>query len=440
MHHYLAGTMRPQALREKFRAGLYCFRNADRIKLNKKMLKRGERMTRSISRQDAMEIVTQINSVIEDRRVNIMNSEGIIVGSTDPKRIGTFHEGAWLIVENRLPELIIHSDTEYKGCRAGMNFPIVVEEEIVGVVGVTGDYESGEKYGQIIKTMTEILIHGKITEQERQKQEHIRMRFLEEWFSGEVRNINRRFIDRGLSLGIDLTVPRRMMALCVYDPELREEPQIQNLVAQGEDYVCKLLEKADHLCVIYRSASYLFCGVGDRTDEEIERLALSVTEELWNRYRLKLAVGIDSRNRNYLLMHQAYIRSKKAVDACIRTHKWDLRFYDDLNMEIFSEEIPTSVKQEFVRRVFKGYTDQEIAGLVRLLETFLDEEGSINRTADKLFMHKNTLQYKLKKIEEKTGYDPRSIRHSSLFYIAIYFYREIRDTMTASGEENGLEL
>ncbi|HCL01523.1 MAG TPA: hypothetical protein DHW61_03765 [Lachnoclostridium phytofermentans] len=44
-----------------------------------------------------------------------------------------------------------------------------------------------------------------------------------------------------------------------------------------------------------------------------------------------------------------------------------------------------------------------------------------------LFIHKNTLQNKLKRISERTGYDPRSIRHSSLFYIAIY--RDISDSM-----------
>lgn len=41
-------------------------------------------------------------------------------------------------------------------------------------------------------------------------------------------------------------------------------------------------------------------------------------------------------------------------------------------------------------------------------------------------MHKNTLQYKLKRIYERTGYDPRSLRYSALFLIAIDFYREIR--------------
>ena len=79
-------------------------------------------MLHSISTQDAMEIVTQINSIM-DRRVNIMNAEGVIVGSSDPKRIGTYHEGARMIVEQRLSELLIHYDGEYAGTKRERTFP-----------------------------------------------------------------------------------------------------------------------------------------------------------------------------------------------------------------------------------------------------------------------------------------------------------------------------
>lgn len=98
-------------------------------------------------------------------------------------------------------------------------------------------------------------------------------------------------------------------------------------------------------------------------------------------------------------------------------------------MEVFADQVDAVTKQEYVRKIMRGFTDAEIAQQLTMLEIFYDHEGSITKTAERLFIHKNTLQYKLRRIAERTGYDPRSIRHSSLFYIAIYFYREIRDTM-----------
>ena len=64
--------------------------------------------------------------------------------------------------------------------------------------------------------------------------------------------------------------------------------------------------------------------------------------------------------------------------------------------------------------------------MIGVLEVLYETEGSITAASEALHMHKNTLQYKLKRIYERTGYDPRSLRYSALFLIAIDFYREIR--------------
>lgn len=80
-------------------------------------------------------------------------------------------------------------------------------------------------------------------------------------------------------------------------------------------------------------------------------------------------------------------------------------------MEIFTDELSETVKSEYVHKIFKGMNDEEIFKAVQLLEIYYDEEGSISRAADKLFIHKNTLQNRLKQIQARTGYDPRSIRH-----------------------------
>ena len=115
----------------------------------------------------------------------------------------------------------------------------------------------------------------------------------------------------------------------------------------------------------------------------------------------------------------------------MRTHKWGVRLYGDLNMEVFADAVDGMTKLEYVRKIMRGFSDAEIARLLPVLEVFYDHDGSLSRAAEALYIHRNTLQYKLRRIAERTGYDPRSIRHSSLFYIAIYFYREVCDLMGA---------
>ena len=46
-----------------------------------------------ISHESAMRIVTEVSSVIH-HDVNMMDEQGMIIASTDPARLGTFHGGA----------------------------------------------------------------------------------------------------------------------------------------------------------------------------------------------------------------------------------------------------------------------------------------------------------------------------------------------------------
>ena len=110
-----------------------------------------------LSRHNAEIIVKELNTIINDK-INMMNEKGVIIASTDQERIGQEHEGAKRIINDRLEELIIHSHDRYEGSLEGVNYPIIISNEIIGVVGITGPYNKVAKYGQITKKMTEILI------------------------------------------------------------------------------------------------------------------------------------------------------------------------------------------------------------------------------------------------------------------------------------------
>ncbi|HIU15255.1 MAG TPA: helix-turn-helix domain-containing protein, partial [Candidatus Ventricola intestinavium] len=57
----------------------------------------------------------------------------------------------------------------------------------------------------------------------------------------------------------------------------------------------------------------------------------------------------------------------------------------------------------------------------RLILSLYRHNGSITKTASERFIHKNTVQYKLNRIAEMTGYNPRDWLNIPLFYLAILF-------------------
>lgn len=255
-------------------------------------------------------------------------------------------------------------------------------------------------------------------------------RYLAEWLNGEPKNITADFVERGRALGLDITKQRRIL-VCSFYHHANNSTYLQTMqvIEQAEEYLKKRVINMNSLNLYYKSGSTLVCLVTAIANKEIEVLALELKKQVEELYPIKLAIGIDSIVDNFAFMKTALIRAHKSNNACMRTHKRDIRFYDDLNMEVFTDEVSELSKIEFIHRIFKNFSDEDIRDSILLLEVFYDLEGSINKTAERLFIHKNTLQYKLRKIAERTGYDPRSIRHSSLFYITIFFYRYVSETM-----------
>ncbi|TAH74795.1 MAG: hypothetical protein EWM47_01450 [Anaerolineaceae bacterium] len=384
-----------------------------------------------LSTHIASNIVQEVNSVIP-MKINIMNEKGIIIASSNPSRIGTFHEGAYRIIQKQVDEVTVRYDGEFGGALQGINYPLKLQNYIVGVIGITGKYEEIAQNALIIKRMTEILLENAYSVEQKQLRDNICNRYLAEWLSGEAKNITNDFVERGKILGFDITVPRRILVCSLYQEESGTDLQTMQIFEQAEKYLRKRVTSIDPLNLYYKSGSALVCAVTEVTDECVEFLAKEIKKQVEEEYPVKVAIGIDSMTDSFKYIQNAVIRAQKANHSCMRTHKRDIRFYDDLSMEVFTDEISELSKQEFIHRVFKGFTDEEIRELMVLLEIYYDQEGSINKTADHLFIHKNTLQSKLRKIAERTGYDPRSIRHSSLFYIAIYFYRDIFESMKNS--------
>lgn len=100
----------------------------------------------------AKDMVDVTSSLVGGRTINIMNTDGIIVASTERERIGTFHQGAReAVMTGKLVR--IHKDqlNRYAGAKEGCNMPLRVNGNIIGVVGIYGNPEEiQEAYHQAV--------------------------------------------------------------------------------------------------------------------------------------------------------------------------------------------------------------------------------------------------------------------------------------------------
>jgi len=114
----------------------------------------------------AQKIVNIAHALIH-RNVNIMNKDGIIIGTAQKHRYRTLHKGAQEVVETGEPlEIYPHEVNQYPGALPGVNLPIILEEQIIGVVGVSGDPQEVQASARLIKKITELILERELYQEE----------------------------------------------------------------------------------------------------------------------------------------------------------------------------------------------------------------------------------------------------------------------------------
>lgn len=85
--------------------------------------------------------------------------------------------------------------------------------------------------------------------------------------------------------------------------------------------------------------------------------------------------------------------------------------------------VPAADKQNFIAQVFKRtdpFLDPE---MIQTLETFFDLDCNVSETAKRLYIHRNTLLYRLDKFKQETGLDVRSFNQAVHVKLALQLYK-----------------
>ncbi len=365
---------------------------------------------------NAREIVREINSVLP-QKINLFNKRGIIIASTDTQRIGTFHGGAARVIQENLDELRIYSRTEYPGARPGTNFILRVDGEPIGVLGITGAYEDILPLAQVIRKMTELIVRDQRLTWQQARQEHQRQQILSDLLMRSETFVNNETVEQAAALGIDLRIPRRVLAVGL----LPGQPDV--LLAQSYAAIAQRARQIDHTILSCQTRTALFLLTRSQRQDSL----LDFAQQLrgMTAPALPVCIGIDNFHADAVQLHAAAREAQKALLSCLRKGNVFIKFYDQINMEIFADDIPDKTKHAYIHKIFSDYSEQELQEAIHTLEVFFEHDGSIERAAAALFIHKNTLQLHLRKIAQRTGYDPRSLRNSAVFYLVIYFYQDL---------------
>ena len=366
-----------------------------------------------ITEERARQIVTEIKAIIH-YDLNLMDEEGRIIASTDPARAGQLHMGARRVIEERLDVFAVEKDDEGLGMRKGINLPVILDGELTGVIGITGEPAEVTVYGSVIQKMVELMI-AEIRQQELANLcETARFNFVEQWLF--VRGINRQsFETQARLLDIDVESPR-ILAVFEMDndggeslaPELRNERVLKHLRIHTN------YDKRNIALAVNRGYLVLFAS-GD--PEEVRRRAGAICRELQLFFSRSVCCGISTVAESYQQVPACY---KEAVTACrtvASSRMGTLAVYNESSPLYILQSIPREVFVRLENAVFRDCPEEEKAELLKTLTAFFRHDGNSTAAAEELYIHPNTFLYRLKKVAALTGLEPRKPRNMALLYL-----------------------
>ncbi len=156
-------------------------------------------------------------------------------------------------------------------------------------------------------------------------------------------------------------------------------------------------------------------------DEELFKIARSMEDTLRNELFVKTVIGIGTPAVHLRELSDAYKEAQTAIDVgkVFDTEKSIIN-YENLGIGRLIYQLPTTLCEIFLSEVFKKNSidslDQET---LFTINKFFENNLNVSETSRKLFVHRNTLVYRLEKIKKLTGLDLRQFDHAIVFKVAL---------------------
>ncbi len=188
---------------------------------------------------------------------------------------------------------------------------------------------------------------------------------------------------------------------------------IQEMVAGSEkDYVINISELD---VVIVREVSR------ETDSKNMEVYAKELIDTIQHKYGLKAMVGISSVVDNLKDLARAYKEARIAFEVGkVFDIEKPVISYENLGIGRLIYQLPTTLCEMFLSEVFKkGSLESLDRETLMTVQSFFENNLNVSETSRKLFVHRNTLVYRLEKIRKLSGLDLREFDHAVTFKVAL---------------------
>jgi len=355
-------------------------------------------------------LVQEINKLINED-VIITNELGVIVASTEKERIGNYHEGADLAMNNRIRMVMTKELSEtLTGVRRGIVLPIIIAERPIGVLGITGNPDDVEPYARIVQKMAELFIESSTDQMTQEKNARNIELFASDWLHQTIQG------DTLLARAnfFQISIESYEQVIHIYTPGVNNQLLYKDIIELRKAWD----QKGKALFVRWGEGKLLIIDQyesQEKLSQKLERFQIEMVHILGER----VYVGVGQKT-SYDNLHISLEQAERACQIATKENK--IIFEEAMRFEMIQHSIDMETKRQFIQRTIAPIADETV--LLHTLMSYLEHDMSIQATAQFLHIHKNTLYYRLNQIEKRTHLSVNRIEDIVLLYIGLIFLQE----------------
>lgn len=202
---------------------------------------------------------------------------------------------------------------------------------------------------------------------------------------------------------------------------------------KDEDEIQRLKDEIVHLHqeIMYRKKYCYFVGnksdsfywflIGRASEQQAKTCMKAICDRVYSKYGLNITMGVSREIFKYMEFERAYREARTAIIIGRRKRRGELCFIEkesaeELLFEIAKIDMFQKVANKELERL-KEHDEKHGGHLTETLCVLMEKSGSKKETADALYLHRNTLGYRIRQIEQLTGYDLNDPK--ILFYLQL---------------------
>ncbi|WP_144509649.1 sugar diacid recognition domain-containing protein [Bacillus sp. FJAT-22090] len=354
-----------------------------------------------ITKQLANQIVEQTMLRLH-RNINVIQTNGMILASGDKLRIDSIHEGAVIVADTRKPFIITEENNHlYPKTKPGINLPIFFQNEVVGIIGITGDPLEMEEIATLVQLTTEMMVYQALIASEREWKRKMQEMVFEELMSGQP--LQKVIFERINKIGF-LNNPPFYTIMLNINPESKS---YQNIL-QGIEH----LFQYDSILVGHYYLNEHFILASGMNEKTFHHKVVQLATVL-QKYSA-LPVGVGQVVQTLAQVHHSYQTARIALEY--RQQEKSIIHFEEVELFSLLKKRDSIEAKHFTQRILHKLDGK----LLLTLQSFFDCNKQLAICAETLDIHRHTLTYRLNKVRDLTGYNPTVFQDALVLQLALW--------------------